>query len=229
MNIRSNKKYLLLIPLVVSLVMLTFFSAAYDEIVREKHEQKYLTAQKALNFCLSVVDYVVAADDDWETYDYGTMLTSVFKELDEVSSIHVLLLSQDFTPISGSFVDDIKTSFDLLSCDEFLMAVHADNDSGELTVVIDENGKPPYEILIYFKKIPTGDYDNKLIAVFGVSRYAIEDNFAAWLVWGVAGLVAMTVVLQIWMILYISKLADAERSARMRGEAGENHGMERFA
>ena len=229
MNIRSSKKYLLLIPLVVSLIMLTFFSAAYEEIVREKHEQKYNTVQRALNISVSVVDHIVAVNDDWETNDYGAILTSVFEELDEVSAIHVVLLNQDLTPISGSFVDDINTSFDLLSCDEFLMAVREENDRGELTITMDEGGKSPYEILIYFKKIPTGDYDNKLIAVFGVSKYAIDDNFAPWLIWGVVGLVSMTVVLQIWMILYISKLADAERLARkICGEkAGEKRGIER--
>jgi len=209
--------------------MLTFFSAAYDEIVREKHEQKYNTVQRALNVSVSVIDHIVEANDDWETYDYGSILTSVFEELDEASSMHVVLLNHDLTLMSGSFVDGLDTSFDLLSCDEFLMAVHENNDRGELTIVIDEDGKSPYKILIYFKKIPTGDYDNKLIAVFGVSKYAIDDNFAPWLVWGVVGLVSMTVVLQIWMILYISKLADAERLARkMCGEkAGEKRGIER--
>ena len=34
-NIKSNRKYLLLIPLLMSLVMLTFLSAAYDEIIHE--------------------------------------------------------------------------------------------------------------------------------------------------------------------------------------------------
>ena len=216
MNIKSNKKYLLLIPLAVTLVMLTFFSAAYNEIVRQKHEQKYNTVKNALNFIVSVIDRVVETNDDWQVYDYAAILMPIFSEIDEVSAVHVVLLDQDLTPLSGNFVYDPDIAFDLLHCEEFVRAVRESDDRGELTIAITEGVNEPYEILVYFKKIPTGEYDNKFIAVFGVSRAAVEDNFAPWLIWGMIGMVAMTVLLQVWMILYISKLADAERRANRR-------------
>jgi hypothetical protein len=227
--LQSKMKYLLLIPLIVSLIMLTFFSAAYDEIVREKHAVKFDTVKRSLNYIVSVVDRFVEADDDWDAYDYGSVLTSVFEGIDEASAIRVLLLDQDLTPISGTFIDDLGTPFDLLGCDDFVEAVKEGHDRGELTVVVDDGDQPPYELHIYYKRIPTGDYNNKLIAVYGVSRYALFDNFATWLIWGTVGLVLMTVVLQIWMILFISKLSDAERVVRERSKkAGEKNATERL-
>ena len=217
-NIKSSKKYLLLIPLVVSLIMLTFFSAAYDEIVRQKHELKYTTVQNSLNFIVSVIDRFVEANDDWGEYDYTSILTREFEDIDEGSLIHVVLLDHNLTPLSGHFIDDLGTSFDLLNSEEFLQAVRESDDRGELTITINDDARAPYEILVYFKKIPTGEYNNKLIAVYGVSKYAIGENFAPWLIWGMIGMVSMTVLLQIWMILYIGKLSDAERVARRKGE-----------
>jgi hypothetical protein len=214
MNIKSNKKYLLLIPLVFSLIMLTFFSAAFDEIMRERHEQQFHTVQKSLNYITSVFDRFVEANSDWGSYDYTSILTQVFTGIDKMSAIRVTLLSHDLVPITGAFIDDEGTPYDLLGYDDFVEAVRASDDSGELTITVDDGNEEPYELLIYFKKIPTGDYENKLIAVYGVSKYAVEDNFAPWLIWGVVGMVAMTVLLQIWMILYISRLSDAERHAR---------------
>ena len=218
MNIKSSKKYLLLIPLAVTLIMLTFFSAAYDEIVRQKHELKYTTVQNSLNFIVSVIDRFVETNNDWGVYDYTSILIREFADIDDRSMIHVVLLDQDLTPLSGHFIDDLGASFDLLNCEEFLRAVRESDDRGELTITINDDARAPYEILVYFKKIPTGEYGNKLIAVYGVSKYAVDDNFAPWLVWGMIGMVSMTVLLQIWMILYIGKLSDAERVARRKGE-----------
>ena len=214
MNIKTNKKYLLLIPLAVTLIMLTFFSSAYNEIIRQKHDQMYNTVQNSINFSVAVIDRLVETNKDWSAYDYSAILMPVISQIDEESLVHVALLDQDLSPLSGNFVYELDVSFELSQCEEFVNAVRESDDRGELTITIIEGVDKPYEMLVYFKKIPTGEYDNKLIAVFGVSREAIEDNFAPWLVWGMVGMVAMTVILQVWMVLYISKLADAERLAR---------------
>ena len=214
MNIKTNKKYLLLIPLAVTLIMLTFFSSAYNEIIRQKHDQMYNTVQNSINFSVAVIDRLVETNKDWSAYDYSAILMPVISQIDEESLVHVALLNQDLSPLSGSFVYELDVSFDLSRCEDFVNAVRESDDRGELTITIFEGTDKPYEMLVYFKKIPTGEYDNKLIAVFGVSKDAIEDNFAPWLVWGMIGMVAMTVILQVWMVLYISKLADAERLAR---------------
>jgi hypothetical protein len=198
------------------MIMLTFFSAAFDEIVREKHELKYNTVHNSLLYIVSVVDRFVEANADWGQYDYTSVLTQVFTGIDEMSAIRVTLLNHDLTPITGRFIDDLGTPYDLLGCEDFVKAVSESEDRGQLTVTVNDGVTKPYELLIYFKKIPTGDYENKLIAVYGVSKYSVEDNFASWLTWGVVGLVSMTVLLQIWMILYISKLSDAEQYARKK-------------
>jgi len=217
MNIKSNKKYLLLLPLVVTLIMLTFFSAAYNEIVREKHEEKFITVKKSLNYIVSVFDRFIEANSDWEKYDYTSILTQVFTGIDQMSAIRVVLLTQDLMPITGTFIDDLGTPYDLLNHEEFVKAARESDDSGELTIMINDGTQTPHELFVYFKKIPTGDYNNKLIAVYGVSKYAVEENFAPWLIWGMIGMVAMTVLLKVWMILYIGKLADAERLAKRKG------------
>ena len=214
MNIKSSRKYLLLIPLVVSMVMLSFFSAAYDEIIHEKHEQKFLTVQRAMNFIVSTIDRFVQANNDWDVYDYAAILVPLSIEIDETSRIHVALYDQDLTLLSDRPVDDMETSFDLSTYPEFTRAVMESDDRGELTIVVDDGIHASHEMLVCFKKIPTGDYNNKLIAVYGVSKFDIDDNFATWLVWGMVGMVSMTVLLQVWMILYILKLSDAERQVR---------------
>lgn len=213
-NIKTNKKYLLLIPLVVSLIMLLFFSAAFNEIVLEKYTQRYQTVQSALNCIVSVLDQFVVTDGDWGDYDYPEILKPVFADVDDTTSVNVVLLDHNLTPLSGNFIDDNGTSFDLLNREEFVKAVAENDEYGELTITNKDTNNQPYEILVYFKKIPSGDYENKLIAVYGVSKYAIDTELAPWLVWGVVGMVSMTVLLQVWMILYISKLSDAERHAR---------------
>ena len=216
MNIKTNKKYLLLIPLAVTLIMLTFFSSAYNEIIRQKHDQMYNTVQNSINFSVAVIDRLVETNKDWNVYDYSAILMPVISQIDEESAVHVALLDEELIPLSGNFVYDLGVSFDLSHCEEFVNAVRESGDKGELIITITEGVDKPYEMHVYFQKIPTGEYDKKFIAVFGVSRDAIEDNFAPWLVWGMIGMVVMTVILQVWMVLYISKLADAERLARRR-------------
>ena len=213
-NLKSNKKYLLLIPLVVSLIMLTFFSTAYDEIVREKHSQQYHSIQISVNLVASQIDRFVAENDDWATYDYVSVMEPMIEAIDALPMVYAELFDHDLNPLSTRIVEDSPKPFSLFEYPECVSAIKESVDHGELIVEFDDGTHQPYDMYLYFKKVPSGGFDNKCVVVIGLGKYAIEDNFAPWLVWGVMGLVSVTLVLQIWMILYISKLSDAERLAK---------------
>lgn len=101
MNNRPSRKYLLLIPLVVSVIMLTFFSAAYDEIVHEKREQKFHSVQRTMDVMMSQVDRFVAKDEDWGTYDYTSVLLAMIDEIDAMPMVFVELYDQSLKGHGG--------------------------------------------------------------------------------------------------------------------------------
>ena len=218
MNIKSNKKYLFLIPLVVSLIMLTFFAVAYNEIVREKHEQVFHGLQMALDLVASQIDRFVEEDEDWGEYDYISLIRPTIVELDSMPMVYAALFDSNLVLQSDRIIDqENQESFDPLAYDEFMLAIEK-NESGELAVTVSDGIHPSYEGHLYFRKIPSGPYNDKILTVIGAGKYAILDNFAPWLVWGVVGLVSMTVLLEICMVLYIARLSDTERRIRVRME-----------
>lgn len=217
MNIKLNKKYLLLIPLVVSVIMLTFFSAAYDEIVHEKREQRFQMIERTMDMMLSQIDRYVAKNQYLDTYEYTSALLAIINEIDAMPMVFVEVYDQRLTPLTDL---SIVKPFDLREYPEFMEAIGKGEDSSPFTITYDDGTLAPYQMDIYFREVPAGDYENKLICVVGVSDYAIDHGFQPWLIWGTAGLILMTVLLQLWMVLYISKLSDAERLTRDQcGEA----------
>jgi hypothetical protein len=220
MNIRSSKKYLLLMPLVVTLIMLTFFSAAYEEIIRQKHEQKFHSIQISLDLIASQIDRFVEEDDDWGVYDYISLLRPMIIEIDSLRMVYAELFDHNLVSKSDRIVEDQQKPFNPFEYDEFVQIVMGNDGNGELILEFDDGLHPPYAMHVYYRKIPSGGYDNKCVAVIGVGKHAIEANFAPWLIWGMVGMIAMTILLQVWMILHISKLADAEQRARQTEENG---------
>ena len=88
MNIKSKRKYLLLIPLAVSLIMLTFFAAAHEEIVRQKYEQRYHSIKSSLDLIASQIDRFVEEDQDWDVFDYISLLRPMLNEIDELPMVY---------------------------------------------------------------------------------------------------------------------------------------------
>jgi len=218
-NIKTRKKYLLLIPLVVSLIMLTFFSAAYHEIVREKHEQKFHSLQTSVDEITAFIDQMIAKDDDWETYDYASALGAMIGELDKQPMVYAELLDMDFASHSVRFVEGEQIPFDPRVYGQFAEAVGESDGRGMLTVQFNDGLRSTSDMSLYFREIPSGSYEDKFLIVVGATKYAIDQNFAPWLLWGVVGLVSMTVILQVCMVLYISKLSDAEQLMRKKAES----------
>jgi len=210
------KKYLLLIPLVVSLIMLTFFSVANEEIAKELCEQKYNGIKMSLYTIATQIDRFVEEDDDWGAYDYLSLLKPMIEEIDAGKMIYAELFDHNLVSLSDRKFEIASDFFDPRAYDEFLLAVE-EKDSGELGVIFDNGVRPPFKEHLYFRKMPAGNHENKYIAVVGVNRYSAVKSVEPWVMWGAIGIVAMTVLLQLWMIFNITKLADSERANREKG------------
>jgi len=201
------KKYLYLLPLLISVISLAFFIQAYNEIMQEKFEQKFGSIRNDVSLIATETNILVERDQDWGIYDYAADIVLQVSQINDQQMVYAGLFDTDMNLLSDQYHDEgIKNIFNPLDYPEFRKAVQ-DNNKGTVTITYNDGTRPPYKMRLYYEKTPSGNYKNKYTVVAGVSQYSIDDNFAAWVGWGVGGFLVVTVGLQIWMIFRISKLS----------------------
>lgn len=210
------KKYLVLIPLVVSFFALLFFSFAYKQIMKGKFLDKAYSINHHIDLMALQINKFIEIDDDWGLYNYEPIIKEQTEYVDQLPLVYAAAYNDDLELLTDRQVSDVKISFDPFIYPEFVDRMF--QPSGELSVTYDDGIRKPYEMMVYWRWIPDGELEHKYVIITGVSRYAIMEEFESWIFWGCGVLVLMIIISQTWLVIQISADADTKRKmARMRG------------
>lgn len=207
------KKYLVLIPLVISLISLRFFSEAYNDVHRTIYEQKYQDVCESIE--LVAMQIAVLDQDDISFYsNHKSRIQAAVEYIDSLNMVYAALYSEDLQLISERITLG-ENSFEPFEYEEFKEAI-MNNDFGRIKFPYD-NGTNKYdEMSVYYKWASTINNREKYLLISGVSLYSPKSNVANWVAIGTLGIICSLVVLQVWMVIRISSLADVERDLKKR-------------
>ena len=200
------KKYLLLIPLVICLISLVFFSSAYKELENEKLEQKFYDVKHSIELVVLNINSLTSE----EFKNHQELIENGVSYIDTEYMVTAVIYTADLECLSNRTVTNDEFLFYPLEHDEFITAVK-NNDSGELTIPYDDGIHEYNEETLYYKWAYTEDGRDKYLLTIGISLYSTIDNYAAWISIGTVILIISLIFMQILMVIQVSKLADVER------------------
>lgn len=203
------KKYLVLIPLIISFVTLLFFSSAYRGIMRGKFLDKSHSVKHHVDLMALQMNKFVEIDNGREGYDYEPIIKEQTEYVDQLPLVFAAAYNDELEPRTDRYADDVATSFDPFIYPEFMARLY--ESFGEVSVTYDDGARRPYEMLMYWRWIPDNDFQHRYLIVTGVSRYAIEEEFENWIFWGCGILVLMIIISETWLVIQISSNADMKR------------------
>lgn len=209
------RKYLILIPLIIGIISLKFFSAAYTQVMIEKHDQKYYDIRESVNM-VSMQIALLNPQDISAYHRHKSLIQEQVRYIDEGYMVYAALYTEDLKLISERITWN-ESPFDPFAYNEFVEAI-ANNSYGNLKLPYDDGIYKRDEMSVYYKWTLTEIDQERYLLIAGVSLYSPNDDFAPWVMYGTLSLVGLLLVLLIWMVIRTSKLADAERDFQKKSE-----------
>ena len=208
------KKYLLLIPLIIAVSSLIFFSSAYDALHMERHEQKFQDIKKSID--LISMEIETLNQNNELIYKHSTNhIKNSIKFIDEEYMVYAVLYTEDLTLVSEKVTKN-ENPFDPWQYEEFKKAIKS-SSSGELKLPYEDGIYENDEMSVYYKWTYTENKERYLL-IAGISLYSIENNYSAWITIGTVALIGSLVVTQIWMIIMVLRLNDKEKCLKKEGK-----------
>ena len=204
----SKLKYLFLLPIVLMIAFSTFFHILMDEIGNALLHEKMIEKRLNIDLIDSQIDKFIEVDDDWETYDYASILAYDMQTLDKLPLTFAALYDGDLNNISVRAQSYESTPFDPLVYKEFVQAVH-ENERGDLTVLFAPPDSEARDMLIYFRWVPSDvNLNNRLLTVVAISRYTVDTPLSGWIIYGTATLIIVTTLLNLVLVALLCNLGN---------------------
>ena len=153
----SKSKYLFLLPILLMIAFSAFFNILMDEIGKALLHEKMIEKRLNIDLIDSQIDRFIELDEDWESYDYTSILAYDMQKLDEMP----LTFDSELNNLSVRAPSYESKPFDPLIYDEFIQAVQQ-NERGDVVVPF----APPIQrnviclcIFAGFRLIPHGATD----------------------------------------------------------------------
>jgi hypothetical protein len=94
------ERYLLLLPILIATLAIMYFANLTAEINTTLLEEKFLEKQLDLDLVDNLVDQLIARDNDWETYDYQSLLGDSIEFLDKQELPSIAFYAEDLQYVS---------------------------------------------------------------------------------------------------------------------------------
>jgi len=207
------KKYLILIPLIIGVICLQFFSAAYTQVRIERYEQKFSDVQDSI--ALVAMNIASLSRENVLCYEsHKRTIQNQMTLIDEGYMVYAALFTEDLELISKRITWN-EAPFDPFDFLEFREAI-MESERGIFTFPYDDGIHKYDEMSVYFRWVYTNDGDEKYLLTAGVSLYSPIDNFAVWVIYGTLSIVGTLVILQIWMVVKTLKLSETEKKLQKK-------------
>ena len=210
----TNWKYLFLLPIVVMIGFSAFFHTLMDEIGEALLHEKMVEKRLAINLITSQVDRFIELDQDWESYDYNSILAYDMQILDEMPLTFAALYDSKLNNISIRSPSYESAPFDPLIYEEFVKLAQ-ENERGDLVVSFAPPDSEERDMLIYFRWVPTDTAQKKrLLTVVAISRYSVDTPLSGWIVYGTATLIIVTTLFNLALVVLICRLGNIYHKRR---------------
>ena len=213
-------RYLLLLPLLIAVVGMLYFSSVTREINQTLLEEKYLEKQLELDLIDNLVDQLIIRDEDWGIYDYQALLNDSIELLDAQPFTFAALYDEMLENLShrtGSYTN----LYDPFAGTTFKEEVLA-NESGNFIAPFKPDGEAERDMHIYFRWVPTNtELNNRYLTVVAISEYSVSNHAGDWIGWGAIWLLGTVTLLNVGMILAVVRLGhiySQRRGDKWRGE-----------
>jgi len=166
------------IALIVSFVILLVFALTLRTIIGEVRQavldSHWFEVTNTINLIADQADEFVEQDDDWYTYSYTRDICIATELLDARQGVFCALFDENGYRLSEQSASGLKTyPYD---SDAFCTAIDL-YARGEIPITMYSNTASNYmQTRAYFRWIPSGDYDSKLLLVVAISDDVLIGN-----------------------------------------------------
>ena len=203
----SNRKYLPALAILILAAFCMYFYLSLNNMSDTLLQEKIISRRFDVDLVCDEIDKFVEIDNDWNTYDYETILSYVVTEIDGTVGTYAELFDGHLNSLSERSPLFKGAPFDPREYPELIDFVKL-NESGDMTVWFDKEGITPHDLYIYFRWVPTDkNLSNRLLVMIGVSKFSVDSNISVWVTYGAASLIVVSFVFIVTTVLTIIKYA----------------------
>ena len=192
-----------------------YFHFAKEHMFRSLLREKVVSIANDVNYVSAMVDYLVEQDGGWDDEKYRDALVFLTERIDATPNVYAELLDSHFKTLSDRIVPESDSWF--FEPREFpdLMGLLLTENMGYFQVICPErmcpNTHKPLEVHLHWQWIPTsGQYENRVLLVVGVTQHSVNAALESWLIYGIVALLFTSAVFIVGSII----LATAKRRKR---------------
>jgi len=205
----AKYKYLILIPLIFLILNAVYYRYMMAEINNKLLQEKFNQVAADVDILGQSITEFVNTDHDWGVYDYAdkvSNLTTAIGALPHTVAEVYQQTGDGLIMLSQKTTDTEERSFDPRRYQQFNAAV-AKQEQGQMVLDFTAGRQKPQPMYLYFRWIPTGPkFENRFLVVVAVSRQSVTTPMALWVSIGQWASMAITFLLETWLVLLVSSL-----------------------
>jgi len=179
---------------IILIAFCAYFNYALAHINDTLLHEKIIDRRFAVDLACDEIDRLVMLRDDWDGFEYVTILSSVAAQIDATGGTYCQLFDGGLQSLSDRSPLFDGAPFDPWEYPALVQAVRS-NECGEAAVWFDKEGTVPHTLHLYYRWIPTDEtVENRLLMVVGVSKFSINAEISSGVTYGAAALIAVSAV-----------------------------------
>jgi len=209
------------LPILFLVLNALYYKYVSEEITGALLNEKYIEIVNAID----MLDAVVMADPERQWLDYEANICDSIEFLDGLYQVYAgayKYIDDQLVLITERFYE--TSPLEPLEYDEFNNTVKT-QESGTLEIGYTPERQPYMEFKLYYKWMPQySPKDERFLVVAGVSLYSVVSNISIWVSVGQWVSAVITLFLNIWLILLITRLGSVYDN-RKKEKWRENRGI----
>ncbi|MDR2650080.1 MAG: hypothetical protein LBB94_10250 [Clostridiales bacterium] len=188
-------KYFFLAPIALLIIFAMLDLNALTDVRKWLLEEKKIEKKATIDQLVNMIDKFVELDNDWNEYDYRTIINIVIAETDGEQDVFAAIYNEDLEVISDRIYEPSQNMFDPTQASDFREAVYI-NENAWIKLSYNK-GRKTIDMNVYYRWVPNTSYDNRYLLAVGVSTESVVVN--------PAGHLAVRMVIQL-LVTFIMNL-----------------------
>jgi len=148
------------------------------------------------------MDYVVDTSGGWDRQRYQGLLT-FFVERSDDSRLYSALFDEDLKRLSERTPKFPECPLDPMDYAELVEKVRT-QDTGDHVVHYDPHVVDAFDVYFHWRWIPTGDHDDRVLLVVGISKHTVDTALDIWFVYGILALLTVSALYILTSMIFIT-------------------------
>lgn len=200
---RNTKRYSLLAGILILIGFALYFPAAHTHVTKMLLKERVIDEGVYLECICETLDFM-ASKYGMEEEKIKESLIYLVARIDAIHDQYAELMDDQLNTIAARTFDDHDgRGFDPRKFPEFMDKVKA-SEFGSDEIMYAPQGQEPFALYLQWRWVPTGDYDNKVLMIIGVSPLSVNTRLADWMIYGIVGLFIVTTVYIVWSMMILS-------------------------